>query len=85
VVYDEKKGKLYLNDNGTAKGWVPRRLVAWSPSSEASLNSVLISSMGFQLTAMPSLVVAETKVKGTPKIRLLLTEKHWAIQRKLHF
>jgi hypothetical protein len=28
VVYDEKKGKLYLNDNGTAKGWVPRRLVA---------------------------------------------------------
>ena len=21
VVYDEKKGKLYLNDNGTAKGW----------------------------------------------------------------
>jgi hypothetical protein len=21
VVYDEKKGKLYLNENGTAKGW----------------------------------------------------------------
>ena len=21
VVYDESKGKLYLNDNGTAKGW----------------------------------------------------------------
>ena len=24
VVYDEKKGKLYLNDNGTAKGWGTR-------------------------------------------------------------
>ncbi len=21
VVYDERKGKLFLNDNGTAKGW----------------------------------------------------------------
>ena len=21
VVYDEKKGKLYLNDNGDLKGW----------------------------------------------------------------
>ena len=26
VVYDEKKGKLYLNDNGTAKGWGKKKL-----------------------------------------------------------
>ena len=26
VVYDEKKGKLYLNDNGTAKGWGNRKV-----------------------------------------------------------
>ena len=26
VVYDEKKGKLYLNDNGTAKGWGKRKV-----------------------------------------------------------
>ena len=26
VVFDEKKGKLYLNDNGTAKGWGKRKV-----------------------------------------------------------
>ena len=26
VVYDEKKGKLYLNDNGTAKGWGKKKV-----------------------------------------------------------
>ena len=26
VVYDEKKGKLYLNDNGTAKGWGAKKV-----------------------------------------------------------
>ena len=26
VVYDESKGKLYLNDNGTAKGWGAKKL-----------------------------------------------------------
>ena len=26
VVYDETKGKLYLNDNGTAKGWGKRKV-----------------------------------------------------------
>ena len=26
VVYDESKGKLYLNDNGTAKGWGKKKL-----------------------------------------------------------
>ena len=41
-----------------------------------SQNPVLITLMVFQLTAMPSLVVVETKAKGTPRIRLLLTEKH---------
>ena len=76
VVYDEKKGKLYFNENGEAKAGVPRRWVDCLPSSKASQNSVLSSLMGFQLTAMPSLVVVETKAKETPKIRLLLTGKH---------
>ena len=26
VVYDEKKGKLYLNENGTAKGWGAKKV-----------------------------------------------------------
>ena len=26
VVYDESKGKLYLNDNGTAKGWGKKKV-----------------------------------------------------------
>ena len=26
VVYDESKGKLYLNDNGTAKGWGAKKV-----------------------------------------------------------
>ena len=26
VVYDEKKGKLFLNDNGTAKGWGAKKV-----------------------------------------------------------
>ena len=26
VIYDEKKGKLYLNDNGTAKGWGKKKV-----------------------------------------------------------
>ena len=26
VVYDEKKGRLYLNDNGTAKGWGAKKV-----------------------------------------------------------
>ena len=26
VVYDEKKGKLYLNDNGTAQGWGAKKV-----------------------------------------------------------
>ena len=26
VVYDEKKGKLFLNDNGTAKGWGEKKV-----------------------------------------------------------
>ena len=26
VVYDQKKGKLYLNDNGTAKGWGAKKV-----------------------------------------------------------
>ena len=26
VVYDEKKGKLYLNENGTAKGWGKKKV-----------------------------------------------------------
>ena len=26
VVYDERKGKLYLNDNGTAKGWGAKKV-----------------------------------------------------------
>ena len=26
VVYDEKKGKLFLNDNGTAKGWGKKKV-----------------------------------------------------------
>ena len=26
VVYDKSKGKLYLNDNGTAKGWGPKKV-----------------------------------------------------------
>ena len=26
VVYDESKGKLYLNDNGTAKGWGAKKM-----------------------------------------------------------
>ena len=26
VVYDEKKGKLYLNENGTAKGWGAKKI-----------------------------------------------------------
>ena len=26
VVYDESKGKLYLNDNGTAKGWGTKKV-----------------------------------------------------------
>ena len=38
VVYDESKGKLYLNDNGTANAGVPRRWVACSPGSKASLS-----------------------------------------------
>ena len=26
VVYDERKGKLFLNDNGTAKGWGAKKV-----------------------------------------------------------
>ena len=26
VVYDQKKGKLFLNDNGTAKGWGAKKV-----------------------------------------------------------
>ena len=54
-----------------------------------SQNPVLITLMVFQLTAMPSLVVVEATVQEarmvTPKIRLLPTEQHSRIQRKLLF
>ena len=28
IIYDERKGKLYLNGNGESKGWGIRRLMA---------------------------------------------------------
>ena len=45
VVYDKRKGKLFLNDNGTAKGWGEKKSVAWLQSSKASPNSQQTSSI----------------------------------------
>ena len=39
VVYDESKGRLYLNDNGTAKGWGAKKVGGlYATSSKASLS-----------------------------------------------
>ena len=38
VVYDESKGKLYLNDNGTAKGWGAKKVGGLLAKFKGSLN-----------------------------------------------
>ena len=71
VVYDESKGKLYLNANGSKKGWGKRRSVACSPSSKASLNSPLTTLKGSRLMrTMPSPVAAPRTVTSESRSTL---------------
>ena len=81
VVYDESKGKLFLNDNGTAQCWGKRKVSrVFAKFKEKPKLTTLITSKVFQLTPRPSPVLVVAKVllarMVTPKSRLLLIEKY---------
>ena len=79
VVYDEKKGKLYLNANGEEKGWGKKKvggLIArfkGNPELRAEQFGGWMHLMQLWGTMIMTTAIAMTV---TPKIRLLRIEKH---------
>ena len=75
VVYDEKKGKLYLNDNGIAKGWGKKKVGGLIARFEGNPELPAEQFEGMD-ALMPSRATMATATTVTPKSRLLLIEKH---------
>ena len=75
VVYDARKGKLFLNTNGEEKGGGKKKvggLIAWF-EGKPELSAEQFEEMD---ALMPSRATMATATTLTAKSRLLLIEKH---------
>ena len=75
VVYEAKKGKLFLNTNGEEKGWGKKKVGGLIARFEGKPELPAEQFEGMD-ALMPSRATMATATTVTAKSRLLLVEKH---------